>query len=196
MSRPLQEADGWGYFRVDDFKFRLKPLEGGGGSHVFAAFSPIQDSLPATTSIGELMNCISLTPIMTMPTEWCSVRKTDLRGLFPWYKAVNGTFDTTEEAPGILRLLGPAAATDQIVVEAYCTMTFKTGISAANTPKVFELTRQKHRLLVEEAKEKERVQFMRVLGAVGSPLVLVERTTSEPSAGRVVPTSSQISQQP
>jgi hypothetical protein len=195
MTRPLQEADGWGYFKVDSLKFRLKPTTATGGA-VVACFVPVQDTFPTTsTTAGELLNSCTITPQMTIPTEWVDVRKNDLRGLLPWYKAVAGTFDQTEEAPGFLRVVEGGASTSTFTIEVLCTMSFKTGVAAVNTPKAVELLRQKHQLQVDSVKEKERLQFMRVLGAVGSPLVLVQRTTSEPATGGSALVSSQISQQ-
>ncbi len=162
-TRFLAEADAWGYFRFDWLKFRALP-----GTVVSAGYCPVQDTFPATAlQIGELVDsCYIPNATQSVPTEWVNVRKPDLAGPFPWYKAVNGTFDATEEAPGYLVVKATAASTYN--VELRFSVTFKEQVAAANTPAELDIIRARMMLRQKTAADAEKRKLFQALAPVPS----------------------------
>ncbi len=97
----------------------------------------VQDTLPGTVAqVMELVpSCFhaqAAGSIQTKPSNWVNVPPVDLKGPLPWYKSIVGAADTTEESPGVLCLVG--ATTNNVTVEFFIVMDFKTAVAPANTP--------------------------------------------------------------
>ncbi len=145
-------ADNWAHFRVLRFKFRIH--HGAiTGDTAMGYLGGIQDTPPAnSTSLLEVMPATYQGTTYTKPSDWVNVPRKDLQGPFPWYKSINGTADTTEEAPGILRICGNG--TDVVVAEFFGEFECKTSVAPANTPAAVKLRLS----LVEERKREARAR--------------------------------------
>ncbi len=161
-------ADNWAHFRVLRSKFRIH--HGAITGDVAVGYlGGIQDTPPANSTV--LLEVIPSTyqgSTYTKPSEWVNIPREDLRGPFPWYKSINGTADTTEEAPGIIRIAGNG--TDTVVIEFVGEFQVKTSVAPANTPAAVKL----RAMLLEErqlaARQKARQELAAVLtGPVTKP---------------------------
>jgi hypothetical protein len=138
----------------------------------------VQDVPPATVAaVGELMPAVSMPAggTQTVPSQWASSSKSELAGPFPWYKALNGAADTTEEAPGLLVFAG--TSTQAFNYEFFVTFEFKTAVDPANTPAALALRRELTVLRLEAARLREKKALEGVLG--GTVVVLPSGTTRQ-----------------
>lgn len=141
-TRAAAMADEYAHFRVNALKFRLHPTSTAAANAAAQAVGyvgGVQDTPPAT--LAQVMELVPATflsmgngtsPTSTVPSEWVRVPTRDLRGPFPWYKALNGGSDATEEAPGLICVAGNS--TTVTVVELFVVLEFKTAVAPANTP--------------------------------------------------------------
>lgn len=130
--RMTTEADAWAHFRVRSLAFRLHPVTRT-GDQLVGFVGGIQDTIPTTRSqVGELIPSTVLGLLATMPTEWVHPSKSEIAGPFPWYKALPGTADPTEESPGQICVVG--TGTDSFTLEIRGVFEFKTSVATANTP--------------------------------------------------------------
>ncbi len=163
-------ADNWAHFRALSFRFRIH--RGSLTGRLTVGFvGGVQDVTPATASnIMELLPATVYENTYTKPSDWVKVSKSELRGPFPWYKSLPGTADATEEAPGVLCIVGGAAA-DVTTIEVVGEFEFKTAVAPANTPMAVQL---RGLALAERrniAREAARQRMSAVLtGATNSPL--------------------------
>ncbi len=159
-------ADGWAHFRVRKLRFRLLPCSASSTSpKVMGYVGGVQDTLPTTVAtVGELIPSCSMigSPNQTVPSQWVSPSKQELAGPLPWYKSVNGTADTTEEAPGYLVLAG--STTETFNFELYITIEFKISVDPANTPVALALRQELFALRRKMAQAKEKESIEKVLG--------------------------------
>lgn len=188
-TRFLAEADGWGYFRFNWLKFRLLPTTSSTG--LAAGFVPVQDTLPNTVaSIMELLDSYFFVGVQTVPSEWVSVSKSGLSGLLPWYKAVNGSFDVTEETPGYLVSKIQTSVGQNI--ELRFSVTFKEQVAAAQTPEELELVRLRHGLRAKQLQDKEKRKVLEALAPrdtrmPGAPLTDPQKVAQKVPGAQFVP---------
>ncbi len=137
LTRVAAEADSWAHFRWRQFKFRIH--HGGTTGDVAVGYlGGVQDTGPTTsTGLCEVLSSTYYGSTYTRPSEWVKCSASELAGPFPWYKSINGTADTTEEAPGYLFICG--SGTDSIVIEVRGVIEFKTAVAPANTPAAIKL---------------------------------------------------------
>jgi hypothetical protein len=133
-TRMVAEADLWAHFRVRALKFRLHPMASTVNNNQAAGFvGGVQDVTPGTVPlVCELIPSTFLSVESTVPTEWVSVSKKDLAGPLPWYKATTGSADATEEAPGVVCVVG--SSSEAFILEMRCLVDFKTAVAPANSP--------------------------------------------------------------
>jgi hypothetical protein len=142
-------------------KFRVHP-SGGTSNQLLGYVGGVQDTTPATIgAVGELLPAVVLGKSATTPTEWQSVSKSDLAGPLPWYKSVAGSADPTEEAPGVLCLIG--TGTEVLLIELKGVMAFKTAVNTANTPLYAEVLRKMREERVRSEQSIERDRLLKVL---------------------------------
>jgi hypothetical protein len=173
--RFLAEADGYGYFRFDNFKARLHPISSA-GTPLAVGFCGVQDTLPGTIAqVGELIDSTFLSINNTQPSDWVVCNKATLSGMFPWYKSVNGTFDTTEECPGFIVITG--TTTQAFVLEIRFRATFKSPVATGNTPEELDLVRARFALRLKRAADEEK---RKVVLALAPPLGPAPAAASAP----------------
>lgn len=165
-TRILAEADSWAYFRVRSFEFRLH--HGAIAADIAAGFvGGIQDTVPATTpAVCELIPSVYYGSTYTQPSDWVRVSKKELAGCFPWYKAIQGTADATEEAPGSICLAGTTTSTS--ILEVRGVVEFKTAVGTGNTPAQLKLREE---LRLERKREEQQIArraLLRVLAPAGA----------------------------
>jgi hypothetical protein len=157
--RALVEADTWARFRLRSLKFRLHPNAQTSSAYQIAIWVPgVQDVPPATlATAAEALNSAVLGGIATVPTNWVTVNKRDLAGPFPWYKAIPGAADVTEESPGALVVIG--TSTETFVLEYSGVFEFNGALATANSPAAVQLRRELRtlRTSVSNQREKERL---------------------------------------
>ncbi len=163
LTRLASEADNWAHFRWNSFKFRVH--HGALTGDVAVGFcGGMQDTAPSTKNqVAELLPSTYYGSTYTKPSEWVNISTADLRGPFPWYKALNGTADTTEEAPGNLHFAG--TGTDVVVIEVRGVIEFKTSVAPANTPMAAQLRVQARLERLEKEREQARRDLLRLLGS-------------------------------
>ncbi len=168
-SRLASVADNWAHFRVTQCKFRVH--HGAITGDVSVGYvGGVQDNLPATGPlIMELLPSVRYGSTYTVPSEWVNIPKKDLAGPFPWYKALNGAADSTEEAPGYICVAG--TGTDTPVLEFRAVFEFKTAVGPANTPAAVELAAKLRKERELETRQAARKQFVKLLNSatVGFP---------------------------
>jgi len=155
------QADLWAHFRWKSLRFRLRVNPSTVAQQFVGYVGGVQDSPPATgQAIMELIPSTMMDVDQTVPSEWISVPRVDLAGALPWYKAVPGGPDATEESPGTLIVVG--TGTEAFAVEVRGVMEFKTGLSTANTP-LFAQARalmRAERLRIERERESVRLRTL------------------------------------
>jgi len=162
--RVVAEGDAWAHFRILKLKFRLVASDVITAALAAGYVGGIQDSPPITQlTVMELIPATVRGVQQTCYSDWVVVPKKDLAGPFPWYKTIPGAADSTEEAPGQIRLAG--STTSAFTLEIRGTIEFKTGVATANTPLAANLSRQirEERHLTAVLAEKERL--MRIISA-------------------------------
>lgn len=167
--RALIEADGWAHFRVRSLKFRLHPDPTAGNAVSSAAgfVGGVQDTPPATIgAISELIPSAFLSGGETIPTEWVHVPREDLAGPLPWYKAIPGAADPTEEAPGIICVAG--TGTDTYALEMRGVFEFKTAVAIANTPEELRLVKELLALRLRKARDRQRDGLLQAMSPAAS----------------------------
>jgi len=133
FSRVTLEADVWAYFRVRKLQFRLLPTSPSTVNMAAGYIGGVQDTTPATLlQVVELLSSCVKGVGQTVPSNWCRPSRSELAGVFPWYKTVLGTADPTEEAPGVICIVG--TGTESYSVEYRGVFEFKTAVNASNTP--------------------------------------------------------------
>lgn len=174
-SRALLEADAWAHFRIQRLAFRLLPASttASNSSQVIGFVGGMQDTPPSTfAAVGELLPCVALGADQTVPSEWVNVPKSDLAGPFPWYKALPGTADTTEESPGQIVIASSSSSTDVVCYEIRGIFVFKTSVATANTPLALEARRRIREERLAIAKKNERDVLLRI---IATPATLAPR---------------------
>jgi hypothetical protein len=171
-TRWAAEADLWAHFRVKALKFRLHPMGPSVTNNQAIGFvGGVQDTLPGTVPlVMELLPSTFLSTESTVPTEWVVVPKQQLAGPLPWYKAINGAADATEESPGAVVISG--VTSDGFIAEFRTLIEFKTAVAAANTP------------LIDQARliaRAEKVRLLREREAARVNALLVTQLTLVPS---------------
>ncbi len=167
-TRLLAEADSWAHFRVLSLAFRIHPDTTVAAAQAAGFVGGVQDTLPTSVpSIMELLPSAYLGQRQTTPTDWIRVSQSELAGPLPWYKSVNGTSDTTEEAPGYLVFAG--GGTNTVTLELKAVVQFKTSVAPANTPAAIALLRQRRSLREAVASARARETVSRVLTGARGP---------------------------
>jgi len=162
--RVTAEADGWGLFRILSLRFRLVASGTLTAAMTVGFIQGFPDTTPAT--IADVMTLIPATiqgAKQTVYSNWVSVSKSDLAGAFPWYKAIQGSFDSSEETPGTLCFVG--TSTDPFILEVHVTLEFKSSMSTSNTPLQLNLLARIRRERELLAMEREKQKVLRVLQA-------------------------------
>jgi hypothetical protein len=89
------------------------------------------------------------------------VRREELAGPFPWYKALTGTVDASEEAPGNFNVVGTGS--EAFLMEVRGKFEFKTAVATANTPMALLLRRKLREDRLRKELLDEREHMMKVL---------------------------------
>lgn len=161
------EADAWAHFRLLSLKFRMLPTSPITGLQVAGFVGGVQDTPPATVSdTAELLPSTVKGVGQTTPTEWVKVPRADLAGPFPWYKAIAGAADPTEESPGNLILRG--TGTDTYSLELRGVFEFKTSVSTANTPAAILLRQRAREERLSNMTQAERGVLLKILGGAAT----------------------------
>jgi len=169
--RVLVEADAWAHFRVRALKFRLLPSanEDAGGTFVVGCVGfagGLEDTPPATlAAISELIPSVCLPGHQNNPTNWIVVSKKELAGPFPWYKTIQGTADTTEEAPGQMCIYSAINTAAKWYIEYKGVFEFKTSMAAGSTPLYLEFLKKVREDRIRKRDVDERSKLLKVLGS-------------------------------
>lgn len=167
--RLLTEADGWAHFRIRKLQFRLHPVTTSTNVVCVGFVGGAQDASPSTVAtVGELIPSAVLGSDTTVPTEWVRVPKVDLSGPLPWYKAIAGSADATEEAPGAINVAG--TSTEPYLLEIRGVVDFKVAVSAANTPAELAL---RAKLRLERQNHEKEAARHRLLAVIGCAPTMV-----------------------
>ena len=170
--RPQTEADTWAHFRVKSLAFRLHPTSSSGNDQAIGYVGGVQDTNPSTiVQVGELLPSAFMDHVCTVPTEWVRPSKAELAGPLPWYKALPGSADPTEESPGTMIVVG--TATQSFVAEYRGVFEFKTSVATANTPMALKLREsvRNEKLLLTQLAEKDRLLKILQAGGTVTPAV-------------------------
>jgi hypothetical protein len=160
----LTEADAWTHYRVKKLKFRLVPFTPHVGLLAVGYVGGIQDTPPATVAaILELLPASLIGPTQTVYTQWISPSKSELAGPLPWYKTIQGTADSTEEAPGQVALAGTVA--DGYAVELSGVLEFKGSVATANTPAALKVREELRALRQSRIDALEKERLLSVIGS-------------------------------
>lgn len=168
-TRFLAQADSWVFFRYKKFRFRMHCANTSANQAV--GFIPLTDAGPSTIAqLMELSCSAYMDQTQTVPSEWHNVNSNDLRGPFPWYRTIDGTFDSSEEYPARMVIVG--TGTDAYSIEFYATVEFKEGAAPANIPFDLALLKQKRQDRIDREIAKQRVKLLALLAtsAPGSSL--------------------------
>ena len=87
--------------------------------------------------------------------------KDELRGPLPWYKALIGGADPTEEQPGQICVVG--SATDNFLLEIFGVIEFKVAISTSNSPMELRVLEQLRKARADQTQARERDRLLKVL---------------------------------
>jgi hypothetical protein len=177
-TRLIAQADLWSHFRHRSLKFRLRVTPSTTAQQFVGFVGGVQDTPPATAqAIMELLPSVMMDVDQTIPSEWMSVPRADLAGPLPWYKAVPGAADATEESPGTLIVVGTGS--EAFAVEVRGVMEFKTGLSTANTPLFMQarLLMRAERLRLE--RERESLRLRQLLAPTSPSVVLPSSNLSK-----------------
>jgi len=161
--RVAVEADQWSHFRLLKLKFRIHPAFTYTGAvlndRAVGFVGGVQDVLPATLSdVMELLPSTYQSTFSTHPSDWVDVPQKDLAGALPWYKAVVGAADTTEEVPGYICIAG--TTTQVVVIEFKGVFEFKTAVAAANSPEEAALRVKIRESRIRTHKDRERAKLL------------------------------------
>jgi len=162
-------ADSWCQYRVVKLRFRLRiPISAGITNQQAAGFvGGVQDTPPSTVAtVSELLPSCLLDKNQTVPSDWVKVSPADLAGPLPWYKAIAGAADPTEESPGLICIAG--VGTDTALLEMEGVYMFKAAAATANTPAAVELLREMRLERSRQQRERERLALIKSLAS--SPL--------------------------
>jgi len=158
----LTEADAWGLFKLLALEFRLIRSAAVATTQVGSYTATIQDTNPGTLTQGlQVIPTTVLAGAATEPSTWCRVSPQDLAGAFPWYKAIPGAADPTEETPGQIIVNGTTSDLYQIEIRGVCK--FKGAVSGGNTPEELQARMVLRNCRVQREKETARRAIMRVL---------------------------------
>jgi hypothetical protein len=166
-SRLQAEADAWCHYRIRQLRFKLHPTPTTTAIQACGFVGGVQDTAPATVAtIMELIPSAYMGVDQSVPSEWIRVSPSELAGPLPWYKAIAGAADGTEESPGVFCVAG--ATTEAFAIELRGVFEFKTAAATANTPLGRQLIarRREERLAVQ--RERERAH---IVGVLSSPPV-------------------------
>ncbi len=186
-------ADEYAHYRIKSFRFRMHPITQVATDMAAGVVGGVQDTLPGTTfQILELIPSVYLGGDTTIPTEWAVVPKSDLSGPLPWYKAIRGAADVTEETPGYLCIAGTGSAS--FVVEVRAVYEFKTSVAPANTPSAISLRKQLLAERVQMVKEREKDQVLRLLSQKLGTTNVSSANMADKQSGPQVPASRDLRQ--
>lgn len=159
--RILVEADAWAHFRWRSLHFRLCRIGTVTSAQIAGWTGGIQDTAVGTLAqAAEILPSVVLQGTATVPTKWVKVRRDDLNGPFPWYKAIPGSADPTEEAPGNFFVTG--TGTDGYYIEFKGVVQFKVGVAAGNTPEELALRKRLREIRIERERAFARENITRV----------------------------------
>jgi len=160
-------ADAYAHFRWKNFRMRMHPTVRS-ANQAFGFVGGVQDASPSTIAqVGELLSSQAFATGQTTPSKWVVPTTDELRGPLPWYKSVAGGADSTEEQPGLIVVAG--TTTDTFLLEFVGEIQFKVAVATGNTPEQLLLQRRLHSIRVEQARELDRTQILRVLAPVAGP---------------------------
>jgi hypothetical protein len=156
-------ADSWCQYRIRRLRFRLRiPPAGFTGSQAVGYVGGVQDTPPSTRgTIMELLPSTSLDFAQSIPSDWVNVSRADLAGALPWYKAIAGAADPTEESPGLICLAGTGTDAAQLEIEGV--YEFKAAAATANTPAAMQMMKALRLERVRLERERERIALISVL---------------------------------
>jgi len=175
-SRIGTEADFWAHFRFKQLRFRLRVTPSTVAAQFAGFVGGVQDTPPGTAqAVMELLPSCMMDLDQTVPSEWITVSRSELAGPLPWYKTIQGTADSTEEAPGQLVVVGTGS--EAFGVELRGVIEFKTAVSTANTPMAIRL----RALARAERLEAERERESRAIRAILAPHAPVSAALSTSS---------------
>jgi len=152
-------ADEYELYRFTQLKFRLHPVAPFSALYetMIAAYFPGQiDAAPTFGNMNESTHMVIMTAGqstvgagMSVPTEWCNVPASVLKGSLAWYKATPGSMSTWDEQQGAFRFASSAGSSTALLnfeVQGVCEFT------GAADPGATPAERQKRKLLAERAR--------------------------------------------
>jgi len=135
----------------------------------------VQDSTPAGVApVMEMIPSLYVSSTIQTIPQYVSVPRADLAGPFPWYKAIPGTADVTEEAPGLLVGYTNGVAAQTVIIEVDGEIEFKTAITSIATPEEAELRARILELRVREAQKRVANSGVKATAAALSALASPE----------------------
>jgi len=167
IPRAALEADVWAHFRLRKLAFRLLPTSPSTAAQAAGFVGGVQDTNPGTyAQVVELISSCIKGIGQTVPSSWVRVSRQELAGPFPWYKTVAGTADSTEEAPGVICVVG--TGTEVFNIEFRGEFEFKVGLSSGNTPLEVKLRELVRKQRVDQMRSTEREVLLKILAASDS----------------------------
>lgn len=157
-ARSATVADTYSLYRMKSFRFRLHRASTLSSAQVACYVPGIADIPPSTLSnAAEVLYHVMMMPVYTIPSKWCHVPLSELRGYQPWYKTIVGTPDPAAEILGVLAIAGSGSDTYSLEI-AGC-FEFKSPIASANTPAM----QAAYRLIREERIRLARAEYLKTL---------------------------------
>jgi len=160
--RVALEADVWAEFRVRKLAFRLLPTSPSTVAQAAGYIGGIQDTAPSTyAQVVELLPSCLKGVGQTIPSSWVHVSKSELAGVFPWYKSIAGSQDPSEESPGSVIVVG--TGTEAYNIEFKGVFEFKVAVNSANTPLALKLREAVRKEKLDLVMAAERKILLKIL---------------------------------
>lgn len=184
IARLTTASDVFEKYRFTRVKFRLICDTGSttGDSVICFMGKTLATSGVATLLQAYETNCYSFVSTkQTVHGQWCSIPKTILRGMLPWYQTQggNGASDTEEDNQGVFYLVGSGTAT--LHFEIVGTIELATPADPTNTPMAVEAYRAANALLQnrlslyisnrEKLENERKESVLRILQSINPALI-------------------------
>lgn len=142
-------ADEFETYRFTEVKFRLHPLLTLAADLIAMSYLPgVVDATPSFTSLNEVVDSVYISGQATVPSEWRTVTKSELRSNI-WYKSIPGAASDWDEQQGTFRIASAANANVAVYFEIRGVCEFCGAADPGATPAM--------RLLGRQLKERERL---------------------------------------
>jgi len=157
--RLLAIADTYALYKMEKLEYRLIANTSSQTVLYTMSYIPgVVDTPPASSAAAsENLYTACLGVRQTKHSEWMKIPPEILSGYLPWYKAVTGTLDVSEEYQGVLYFTGTSAETVYWEIRGVCV--FKNSVPEGSTP----MLRQK------KLDEIERERILRLIAYSPTP---------------------------